>query len=346
MKLSNTHILVLVFVSSLGIFILGVMVTNASAVFSNIWLGVIYFSIWLTLGVFIYLNIIRDYIQSKKNKEKPRGSEDTIMQVSDDRYRDLPLRERVSRYVDERRKYRGETVPPSSVVTSFQKKNYHSQESSQEPDDELPGLPGLSDIEEPGDEFISLSDDIEDIADIPHLDIREPDEVPVDFSETEIIPEIESDKPVLHDDLIGYDNDTQKDMNTENEERETDEIDIHTLEEINPDIKISSFFDTDESEETDFTEMRESDEHSVTEKEIEEEIRFNQDESDVGVEKNQTSPPISTSEPEDNQEGEGDTENELPDLPSIDGDLDSELNPDDFFEDDLDDLDISEDSLP
>ncbi len=347
MKLSNTHILVLVFVASLCIFILGAYVTNASVFFSNIWLGVIYFSIWITLVVYIYQNIIRDYIQSKKNKEIPRVLEDTTIHVSDDRYRDLPLRERVSRYVDERREYRGGTVPASPVVSSFQKKKYHSPESYQEPEHELPGLPGLSDLKGSDDEFISLSDDIEEITDIPDLDIGEHDEVPIDISETETFPEIEFDEPVSHDDLIEDFNDIPiEDIDTEGEEGDSREIDISAPEEIKPDIKTSPPSNTTWSEEKDTDTVPEFDEFSIAVDEIKGDIPSNLEETGKDIEKNQSPPPLKTSEPEDKQEGEEDTKEELPDLPSIDGDLDSELNPDDFFDDELDDLDLSEDSLP
>ncbi|GEM_PF-2275871 len=338
MNISNNFKLIIIFVASLLILIMGAMLTNATEEYANIWLGVLYFAIWMTLLAFIYQNMIKDYFYHKK-ENLPPIQKDIFVSPSDETYKTLPLRERVSTYVDERRGLTGIKETKAHLKpTSYQRKTDLSAISSFHNEPELPELPNIegSDIEN-----ISFSNDVLDENEIELLDIEETGE-----NTQSLIQELDSeDLPGLTDiELIDDDLVISSPI---------DDIDTTSL----PDDILSPDFLSSEDENSDVPgEMELPDFNNLSIQDPGDSLEYSDDipyTDPDGIYVDDTILNISD-EDEENRSIEllpTSSENtpkkngtQMIDLPYIDEELDSELNPDDFFDDEeLDDIDLSED---
>lgn len=109
-------------------------ITGYQSGFKDI-IGAIYFALWITALLGLWLYIIQPYLKDRLKKKTVTGTESPIKRSGPvpSPHSNLPLRDRIREYVAERRKEEGLPVPeplrPSKVTTSSKKTPANSDSS-------------------------------------------------------------------------------------------------------------------------------------------------------------------------------------------------------------------------
>lgn len=113
MKLEKNLLMVITFVASLLVLLLVFYILTRFASGLKDMIGAIYFALWITALMGLWLYIIQPYLKDRKKKKPVKGAAREIQKpvtVPSPRS-NLPLRDRIREYVAERRKEEGLPVP-------------------------------------------------------------------------------------------------------------------------------------------------------------------------------------------------------------------------------------------
>ncbi len=285
MKLEKSTLIAVIFVVSLVILsIISFVLSGFKFELQSI-IAALYFAIWITLVAFLYVKIIGPFINSKmeeraKAKTKEQSSQKVTNTPRPSSRAHLPLRERIQKYVAERRQEDGLPVPeplkPSRTVvkTSGNGRSAaktgtaaglgtigaaagaatlsNNTDTLSESVEELPGLPDNFDFEDP-DGNVNNGE-----IDLPGLDDMDSSSIGVsdDNEEVESLPDL----PNLDDDMDSdfgdepFDNDGSSNLIDEESEStiesDNDSIDDSALPDfegpLEPDMEMSDLsFDDD-----------------------------------------------------------------------------------------------------